>query len=239
MFDALVEQLAPHFTVIAYDQRDCGETETRRRRLRCRARTTTPRLDRGARPRDGPRVRHLVRRPLAQTFAHRSPQAVDRLVLGSTWPLPMRWPRSTGPASHADPGPARAPARLRQRRWPRYSCRRLSCRRTALLEGSFGSAQPRLRTRPRRRQRAVDGCLPARAGAIARAHAAHRRRARPGRAAAAHAGMAAAIAARASAAAARHRPRRRLQAPRRLVAGSRRSRSARRRIHHPARHDHE
>ena len=27
MFAALVPLLAPHFTVIAYDQRDCGETE--------------------------------------------------------------------------------------------------------------------------------------------------------------------------------------------------------------------
>ena len=28
MFGALVPLLAPHFTVIAYDQRDCGETES-------------------------------------------------------------------------------------------------------------------------------------------------------------------------------------------------------------------
>jgi pimeloyl-ACP methyl ester carboxylesterase len=89
MFAALVPPLAKHFTVIAYDQRDCGETE-------------------------GPDVQatladlagdaHKLIRAMgfkrahvfgssfggrvAQALALLHPQSVDHLVLASTWPLP-------------------------------------------------------------------------------------------------------------------------------------------------------
>jgi 3-oxoadipate enol-lactonase len=92
MFDALVPHLAPHFTVIAYDQRDCGETE---------------RPDQPATLADLAHDAHRLLKALglkranvfgssfggrvAQALALLVPQAVDRLVLGSTWPLPRSY----------------------------------------------------------------------------------------------------------------------------------------------------
>lgn len=89
MFAALVPHLAPHFTVIAYDQRDCGETE---------GPSTASTLE------DLAGDAHRLIRALglkrahvfgssyggrvAQALALTYPQSVDRLVLGSTWPLP-------------------------------------------------------------------------------------------------------------------------------------------------------
>lgn len=92
MFAALVPQLAPHFTVIAYDQRDCGETEA---------------PERAATLADLAQDAHKLIRALefkrahvfgssfggrvAQALALRHPQSVDRLVLASTWPLPRAY----------------------------------------------------------------------------------------------------------------------------------------------------
>ena len=92
MFTALMPHLARHFTVIAYDQRDCGDTEGPQ------AGSTLADLAEDA--------RHLVaalglRRAhvfgssfgdrVAQALALRHPRWVDRLVLGSTWPLPTAY----------------------------------------------------------------------------------------------------------------------------------------------------
>ncbi|GAA4351820.1 alpha/beta hydrolase [Variovorax defluvii] len=89
MFAALVPQLARHFTVIAYDQRDCGETEGPERP------STLADLANDA---------HLLIRALgfkrahvfgssfggrvAQALALLHPRVIDHLVLSSTWPLP-------------------------------------------------------------------------------------------------------------------------------------------------------
>jgi pimeloyl-ACP methyl ester carboxylesterase len=89
MFSALVPHLAPHFTVIAYDQRDCGET------LNPEAPATLADLADDA----AGLLEALAHRQavvygssfggrVAQALAHRHPHAVRALVLGSTWALP-------------------------------------------------------------------------------------------------------------------------------------------------------
>jgi pimeloyl-ACP methyl ester carboxylesterase len=89
MFGALVPLLAPHFTVIAYDQRDCGDTESPERaatlaELAGDARALIEAL--------GHTRAHVLGSSyggrVAQMLAATHPQVVDRLVLGSTWPLP-------------------------------------------------------------------------------------------------------------------------------------------------------
>ncbi len=89
MFNALMPHLAPHFTVIAYDQRDCGETEgpqvpSTRADLADDARRLIEALALGRVHVFGSSFGGRV----AQALALRHPQRVDRLVLGSTWPLP-------------------------------------------------------------------------------------------------------------------------------------------------------
>lgn len=88
MFDAVMPLLARHFTVLAYDQRDCGETEG-------------PATASGLRELAGDAADFLravgVERAhvygtsfggrVAQTLAIEHPDVVDRLVLGATWPL--------------------------------------------------------------------------------------------------------------------------------------------------------
>jgi pimeloyl-ACP methyl ester carboxylesterase len=90
MFDALVPHLSANFTTITYDQRDCGDTTnapgsssladladdaaTLLRTLGCR-RAHVYGTSFGGR--------------VAQMLALRHPEVVDRLVLGSTWPLPV------------------------------------------------------------------------------------------------------------------------------------------------------
>lgn len=92
MFAALVPPLSPHFTVVAYDQRDCGDTDGPER-----ASTLADLAD------DAQRLigalgfgrAHVFGSSfggrVAQALALRHPQVVDRLVLGSTWALPHRY----------------------------------------------------------------------------------------------------------------------------------------------------
>src|SRR5690348_11789639 len=89
MFAALVPLLAPHFTVVAYDQRDCGDTEAPPH-----AATLADLADdavaliRGL----GHERAHVFGSSfggrVAQALALLHPERVDRLVLASTWPLP-------------------------------------------------------------------------------------------------------------------------------------------------------
>jgi 3-oxoadipate enol-lactonase len=88
MFDALVPHLAGHFTTIAYDQRDCGESENPL------AESTLADLADDARALMralGHAKAHVYGSSfggrVAQMLAHRHADAIDRLVLGSTWPL--------------------------------------------------------------------------------------------------------------------------------------------------------
>jgi pimeloyl-ACP methyl ester carboxylesterase len=89
MFAALVPQLAKHFTVIAYDQRDCGETEGPEQAA------TLADLAHDAHKfikALGLKRAHVFGSSfggrVAQALALLHPQVVDHLVLASTWPLP-------------------------------------------------------------------------------------------------------------------------------------------------------
>lgn len=89
MFSALVPLLAPHHTVITYDQRDCGETESPLRpatlaELADDAHAVVQALGHGRAHVFGSSYGGRV----AQALAARHPQAVAHLALGSTWPLP-------------------------------------------------------------------------------------------------------------------------------------------------------
>jgi 3-oxoadipate enol-lactonase len=89
MFAALVPHLSKHFTVIAYDQRDCGETEGPER-----ASTLADLADDAQQliKALGFRRAHVFGSSfggrVAQALALLHPRSVDHLVLGSTWPLP-------------------------------------------------------------------------------------------------------------------------------------------------------
>jgi pimeloyl-ACP methyl ester carboxylesterase len=92
MFGALVPHLAPHFTVIAYDQRDCGETEAPESACTLADLAhDAHKLIRGL----GLKRAHVFGSSfggrVAQALALLHPQSVDRLVLGSTWPLPRAY----------------------------------------------------------------------------------------------------------------------------------------------------
>lgn len=89
MFAALAALLAPRFTVIAYDQRDCGDTEgPAQAATLAELAHDAAALIRGL----GHRRAHVFGSSyggrVAQALALLHPDAVDRLVLGSTWPLP-------------------------------------------------------------------------------------------------------------------------------------------------------
>jgi 3-oxoadipate enol-lactonase len=89
MFGALAPLLARKFTVIAYDQRDCGDSEgpSQAGTLADLAHDAAA-LIRGL----GYGRAHVFGSSfggrVAQALALLHPEAVDRLVLGSTWPLP-------------------------------------------------------------------------------------------------------------------------------------------------------
>jgi pimeloyl-ACP methyl ester carboxylesterase len=89
MFSALMPLLARHFTVFACDQRDCGDTEGPQTHstladLADDARQFMEALGLGRAHVFGSSFGGRV----AQALALRHPGCVDRLVLGSTWPLP-------------------------------------------------------------------------------------------------------------------------------------------------------
>lgn len=89
MFSALVPHLSKHFTVIAYDQRDCGETEgPQRPSTLADLADDAQRLIKAL----GFRRAHVFGSSfggrVAQALALLHPRSVDHLVLGSTWPLP-------------------------------------------------------------------------------------------------------------------------------------------------------
>jgi 3-oxoadipate enol-lactonase len=89
MFAALMPLLSPHFTVIAYDQRDCGDTEgpeagSTLADLADDARQLIETLGLGPAHVFGSSFGGRV----AQALALRYPRTVERLALGSTWPLP-------------------------------------------------------------------------------------------------------------------------------------------------------
>ena len=101
MFAALLPHLAKHFTVIAYDQRDCGETEGPERAatlvdLAHDAHQFIKAL--------GLRRAHVFGSSfggrVAQALALLHPRSVDRLVLASTWPLPRPYEELCPDARH-------------------------------------------------------------------------------------------------------------------------------------------
>ena len=92
MFSTLVPLLAPRFCVITYDQRDCGETESLQRAPQP-ATLADLSGDAQALITGLGHVRaHVFGTSfggrVAQMLAIRHGAVVDRLVLGSTWPLP-------------------------------------------------------------------------------------------------------------------------------------------------------
>lgn len=91
MFDAIAPHLAKAFTVIAYDQRDCGGTHNPdSAALLADLADDAAGLLRTL----GHSSAHVYGTSfggrVAQVFAHRHDRAVTSLVLGSTWPLPAR-----------------------------------------------------------------------------------------------------------------------------------------------------
>ncbi|MEY3665782.1 MAG: hypothetical protein RLZZ153_1964 [Pseudomonadota bacterium] len=89
MFAALMPHLAHHFTAIAYDQRDCGDTEgpevsATLADLADDAQQLIQALRLGRVHVFGSSFGGRV----AQALALRYPDSIDRLVLGSTWPIP-------------------------------------------------------------------------------------------------------------------------------------------------------
>jgi pimeloyl-ACP methyl ester carboxylesterase len=112
MFSALVPLLAPRFSVITYDQRDCGETESLQRApqpatladLADDARALITGLGHARVHVFGSSFGGRVAQMLA---IHHAP-VVDRLVLGSTWPLPAT-------LAELDPDASASLAALRER----------------------------------------------------------------------------------------------------------------------------
>lgn len=89
MFAALVPLLRSHFTVISYDQRDCGDTEgPEQASALADLANDAQRLIVAL----GFKRAHVFGSSfggrVAQALALIHPRAVDHLVLGSTWPLP-------------------------------------------------------------------------------------------------------------------------------------------------------
>ncbi len=101
MFAELVPHLARHFTVIAYDQRDCGDTQAPERASTLADLANDAYLFIKAM---GFKRAHVFGSSfggrVAQALALLYPKSVDRLVLASTWPLPRPRTRSCAP-THA------------------------------------------------------------------------------------------------------------------------------------------
>lgn len=109
MFDGLLPYLTPHFTVITYDQRDCGdtrnpETPVTLAQLADDAHALLQALGFSRAHVYGTSFGGRV----AQMLALRHPECVQRLVLSSTWPLPHA-------LAHLNPQGLRAIAELRSR----------------------------------------------------------------------------------------------------------------------------
>ena len=106
-FNAVRPELEPHFSVISYDQRDCGdtvnpETPSTLETLADDAQALLQALGHVSAHVFGASFGGRV----AQALAVRHPQAVRRLVLASTWPLPVS-------LAQANPEVAQALGRLR------------------------------------------------------------------------------------------------------------------------------
>ncbi len=88
MFDAVMPLLSRHFNVLAYDQRDCGETQgpSTASSLRELAGDAAAFLRAAGLERAHVYGSSFGGR-IAQTLAIEYPDVVDRLVLGATWPL--------------------------------------------------------------------------------------------------------------------------------------------------------
>ena len=89
MFDQMIPHLMQHFTVIGYDQRDCGDTENPEQptSLLALAQDAKALLLALGYPKAHVYGTSFGGR-VAQVLALCHPEAVDRLILGSTWPLP-------------------------------------------------------------------------------------------------------------------------------------------------------
>ena len=108
-FHAIRPALEPHFTVISHDQRDCGdtvnpETPSTLETLADDAQALLQALGHGSAHVFGASFGGRV----AQMLALRHPLAVQRLVLASTWPLPVS-------LAQANPEVAKELGRLRAR----------------------------------------------------------------------------------------------------------------------------
>ncbi|MBI5277927.1 MAG: alpha/beta fold hydrolase [Burkholderiales bacterium] len=94
MFDGLRAQLSDTFTVIAYDQRECGETEAPPQPVGLESLAQDARDLLSAL---GLARAHVFGSSfggrIAQALAHLHPACIDGLVLGSTWALPDRLDR--------------------------------------------------------------------------------------------------------------------------------------------------
>lgn len=157
MFDGLVDYLAPYFTVIAYDQRDCGDTANPERP------TTLAELADdavGLLKALGHDTAHVYGTSfggrVAQALAHRSPRSINKLVLGSSWPLPQS-------IAQLNPEGLQAIQALRARlpesaeALAEYFLPAQTLRERPELKGIFRNAQPHTE-RSIRRQQAVGEC---------------------------------------------------------------------------------
>jgi 3-oxoadipate enol-lactonase len=138
MFAALVPQLAKHFTVIAYDQRDCGETEGPERAATLA--DLAQDAQRFIKALGFKRV-HVFGSSfggrVAQALALLYPQVVDRLVLASTWP-------SAAPYEELCPD---AQAHRRAAARPAGTAEELAASSSRSVPAAAPRAAPRLRRR--------------------------------------------------------------------------------------------
>ncbi|HVZ44703.1 MAG TPA: alpha/beta hydrolase [Ramlibacter sp.] len=165
MFSALVALLAGHFEVIAYDQRDCGDTrgpevEASLADLAHDARA----LIRGL----GHERAHVFGSSfggrVAQALALLHPECVDRLVLASTWPLPDSY-EATYPEGAQRIGELRSKLPESAEDLAGWFFPEAFLRERPELRRIFANAQPRS-ARSERRARTVASTLDCPAGAI-------------------------------------------------------------------------